>query len=295
MRDAAGNRKDESQIIERNRSFVYRLFHDKTFTVGLCLATVILLISLLAPFVASKNPTTLYPNGISATGGPLGPSHSFLLGTDQFGHDELSRLLWGGRTAILVSLLSSSIASFVGLILGAMSGLAGGGVDTVISRFINILMSFPLTLFAVAMVMILKPSIINLIIIMSVIFWTYTARLVRAEVLTLRELDFVTAARSLGAGSLYIVTHHIVPNVLDTVMVRFTLSIAQTFLLESGLSYLGAGVQPPTPDWGLMIAQSQNFYQQDPALIIYPGLAIILTVVAFNFVGQGIQKSLFTR
>ncbi|MCL6548095.1 MAG: ABC transporter permease, partial [Alicyclobacillus sp.] len=146
-----------------------------------------------------------------------------------------------------------------------------------------------------AMVMVLKPSLLNLIVVMSCIYWTYTARLVRAEVLTLKETDFVTAARGLGARSGWILMRHLVPNVMDTVIVRFTLSIAQTFLLESGLSYLGAGVQPPTPDWGLMVSQSQSFYQQDPALVLYPGLAIVVTVVAFNILGESLQRALAGR
>jgi ABC-type dipeptide/oligopeptide/nickel transport system permease subunit len=237
----------------------------------------------------------MFPNGISANGGPLGPSFGFPLGTNQYGQDELSRLLWGGRTAIGVSVVSSIIASVLGLTLGALGAYAGGWVDTLIARFTNILMSFPLTLFAVAMVMILAPSVLNIIVIMSVIYWTYTARLVRAEVLTLKEMEFITAARGLGAGRVRILITHVFPNVMDTVLIRFTLSIAQVFLLETGLSYLGVGVQPPTPDWGLMIAQSQGFYMQDPMLVIIPGLAIVLTVVAFNMLGEGIQRALSGR
>jgi peptide/nickel transport system permease protein len=137
--------------------------------------------------------------------------------------------------------------------------------------------------------------LINLIIIMSVINWTYTARLVRAEVLTLKEMEFITAGRALGAGRIRILLTHVFPNVMNTVIVRFTLSIAQMFLLESSLSYLGVGVQPPTPDWGLMIAQSQGFYTQDPMLVLYPGLAIALTVISFNLLGQGIQRAFSRR
>jgi ABC-type dipeptide/oligopeptide/nickel transport system permease subunit len=277
------------------KNVLRRLLDDKPAVTALIITLLIIVVAVLAPCLAPKSPTMMFSNGISALGGPLGHSADFPLGTNQYGQDELSRMIWGGRTAIGVSVLASIIAAVLGLVLGALGAYAGGWVDTLIARFTNILMSFPLTLFAVAMVMILKPSVINIIIIMSVIYWTYTARLVRAEVLTLKEMEFITAGRALGAGRMRILITHVFPNVMNTVIVRFTLSIAQMFLLESALSYLGVGVQPPTPDWGLMIAQSQGFYMQDPMLILYPGLAIILTVIAFNQLGHGIQRAFSGR
>ncbi len=279
----------------KQKNVLLRLLDDRTAVTALVITLLIIVVTVLAPYLAPKNPTFMFQDGISAIGGPLGPSVSFPLGTNQYGQDELSRLLWGGRTAIGVSVVSSIISSLLGLILGALGAYAGGWVDTLIARFTNILMSFPLTLFAVAMVMILKPSVLNIIVIMSVIYWTYTARLVRAEVLTLKEMEFITAARALGAGRTRILLTHVFPNVMDTVIVRFTLTIAQMFLLETALSYLGVGVQPPTPDWGLMIAQSQSFYMQDPMLVIYPGLAIVVTVIAFNVLGDGIQRAFSGR
>lgn len=247
----------------------------------------LVIIAILAPVLAPHNPDRLFPNGLTAAGTPLGPSHEFLLGTDQFGRDELSRLIWGGRPALLISAIASIFSSLVGILLGTAAGYLGGWADTLISRFVNILMSFPLTLFAVAIVLIVSPSLINLIIIIAAIYWTYTARLVRAEVLTLREQDFVSAAHALGGSPWRLMVRHLMPNVLDTVIVRGVLTMAQVFLLESGLSYLGVGVQPPTPDWGLMIAQSQNYYGADPGLVIYPGLAIVITVIAVTQLGEG--------
>jgi ABC-type dipeptide/oligopeptide/nickel transport system permease subunit len=246
----------------------------------------IVAVAVLAPWIAPHNPDRLFPNGLTPSGMPLGPSAEFPLGTDQFGRDELSRLLWGGRPALLISGLASVFSSIVGIVLGTAAGYFGGWVDTVISRFVNILMSFPLTLFAVAIVLIVSPSIVNLIVIIAVIYWTYTARLVRAEVLTLREQDFVAAAHALGCSPWRLMVKHLMPNVFDTVLVRAVLTMAQVFLLESGLSYLGVGVQPPTPDWGLMIAQSQNYYGSDPGLVIYPGLAIVVTVIAVTQLGE---------
>ncbi|PSR20327.1 MAG: peptide ABC transporter permease [Sulfobacillus acidophilus] len=246
----------------------------------------IVAVAMLAPSISPHNPDKLFSNGLTPSGMPLGPSKEFPLGTDQFGRDELSRLLWGGRPALLISGLASVFSSIVGIVLGTAAGYFGGWVDTVISRFVNILMSFPLTLFAVAIVLIVSPSILNLIVIIAVIYWTYTARLVRAEVLTLREQDFVAAAHALGCSPWRLMVKHLMPNVFDTVLVRAVLTMAQVFLLESGLSYLGVGVQPPTPDWGLMIAQSQNYYGSDPGLVIYPGLAIVITVIAVTQLGE---------
>lgn len=259
---------------------------EVTFLISAAVLLVIVLISVFAPYVAPHNPDKLFSDGLSASGSPLGPSAKFPLGTDEYGRDELSRLIWGGRPALLISFTASIVSSVLGIFLGTAAGYLGGWVDTVIARFVNILMSFPLTLFAVAIVLIVSPSITNLIIIISAIYWTYTARLVRAEVLTLREQEFVTAAHALGSSSFRLMTRHLMPNVMDTVVVRTVLTMAQVFLLESGLSYLGVGVQPPTPDWGLMIAQSQNYYGTDPLLVILPGAAIVITVLAVTQLGE---------
>ncbi|MCY0898855.1 MAG: ABC transporter permease [Firmicutes bacterium] len=257
-----------------------------TLAISLAVVLAIVAVAVFAPWLAPHNPDTMFPNGLSAAGAPLGPSREFPLGTDQFGRDELSRLLYGGRPALLISLTAAVASSVIGLVLGTAAGYLGGWVDTLITRFINVLMSFPLTLFAVAIVLIVSPRLINLIIIIAAIYWTYTARLVRAEILTLREQEFTTAAYALGASPWRIMLRHLAPNVLDTVVVRTVLTVAQVFLLESGLSYLGVGVQPPTPDWGLMIAQSQNYYSTDPGLVLYPGLAIVVTVIAITQVGE---------
>lgn len=257
-----------------------------TFLISGGILLMIIAIAIFAPVIAPHNPDRLFPNGLSTAGAPLGPSKNFPLGTDQYGRDELSRLLWGGRPALLISFIASVASSVLGVLLGTASGYLGGWIDTLITRFINVLMSFPLTLFAVAIVLIVSPSIVNLIVIIAAIYWTYTARLVRAEVLTLREQEFITAAYALGASPRRLMLRHLIPNVLDTVIVRSVLTVAQVFLLESGLSYLGVGVQPPTPDWGLMIAQSQNYYGTDPGLVIYPGIAIVVTVLAVTYLGD---------
>lgn len=268
-------------VVTNSRHRAYR-----SFIIFGAIVLVIVAVAVLAPVIAPHNPDRLFPNGLTATGVPVGPSAEFPLGTDQFGRDELSRLIWGGRPALLISFTATAISSLLGIVLGTLSGYMGGWVDTVISRFVNILMSFPLTLFAVAIVLIVSPRLINLIVIIGAIYWTYTARLVRAEILTVREQEFISAAQALGCPPTRLMLRHLMPSVLNTVIVRSVLTMAQVFLLESGLSYLGVGVQPPTPDWGLMIAQSQNYYGADPGLVIYPGLAIVMTVIVMTQLGE---------
>lgn len=282
---AAVEEKGGTQIL-RGRLSPYQRRAYISLGISAAIVLAIVAVAILAPWIAPHNPDRLFPNGLTAAGNPVGPGPEFPLGTDQFGRDELSRLLWGGRPALLISGLASIFSSLVGIVLGTAAGYLGGWVDTMISRFVNILMSFPLTLFAVAIVLIVSPSLVNLIAIIAAIYWTYTARLVRAEVLILREQDFVSAAHAMGCSPWRLMVRHLMPNVLDTVIVRSVLTMAQVFLLESGLSYLGVGVQPPTPDWGLMIAQSQNYYGADPGLVVYPGLAIVITVVAVTQMGE---------
>jgi ABC-type dipeptide/oligopeptide/nickel transport system permease subunit len=276
---------------DKPQSFTKKKFDGALWIAGGILAGIIL-VSVFAPELAPHNPLTLFPSGLNAQGGPLGPSTRFPLGTDQYGRDELSRLLYGGRSALLITFVASALSASLGMLIGVSAGNLGGGVDLLSTRLINVLMSFPITLFAVAMVMILRPSILNLIIILSVIYWTYTARLVRAEVLSLKNALFIEAAISQGATNWHIIWRHLAPNVLNTIVARFTLSVAQMFLMEASLSYLGVGVQPPTPDWGLMISQSQGFYQTDPGLVLYPGLCIVLTVLATSTFSRALQKRL---
>lgn len=272
------------------RGTSYRSRRRRALAISAAVVIIIVVIAVFAPVLAPHNPDKLFPNGLTPAGTPVGPSAEFPLGADQFGRDELSRLIWGGRPALLISLAAGIFSSLLGIVLGTVAGYEGGWVDMIISRFVNILMSFPLTLFAVAMVMIVSPSFFNLIVIIVVIYWTYTARLVRAEVLVLREQEFAQAAQAIGCSPWRLMIRHFMPNVLDTVIVRAVLTVAQVFLLEAGLSYLGVGVQPPTPDWGLMIAQSQNYYGSDPGLVIYPGLAIVITVLAIAQLGENYRS-----
>ncbi|MCL6596390.1 MAG: ABC transporter permease [Firmicutes bacterium] len=272
-----------------------RLRKDPLALAGATLGLVIVAASALAPVLAPHNPDQLFTNGLTASGMPLGPSAAFPLGTDQYGRDELSRLLYGGQTSLAVAVSSAAFATAIGLLLGLVGGYLGGAWDNAIGRLTDVVMSFPLTLFAIATVLIFHPTVGSLIAVISLITWTYAARLIRAEVLVLRQADFVQAARALGATDGRILLRHLAPHVLPTAIVRFALSVAQSLLLESSLSFLGAGIQPPTPDWGLMVAQSEPYYATDPLLVFLPGAAILLTCLAFTYLGEGLRSALDPR
>ena len=217
------------------------------------------------------------------------PTLSHPFGLDELGRDILSRLLAGARISLLVGLAVVSVSSTVGTLLGSMAGYFGGWVDDVISRVVDVLMAFPGILLAIALVAVLGPSLTNVVLALSVIGWVGYARLVRGQALRARELDFVQAARALGAGSGRIVMRHILPTALPAVVVQATLGMAGAIIAEASLSFLGLGVQPPTPSWGTMLDAGRSHLFDAPHLTIFPGVAIALLVLGFNFVGDGLR------
>jgi peptide/nickel transport system permease protein len=217
------------------------------------------------------------------------PSLSHPFGLDELGRDILARLLAGARISLLVGLAVVSVSSTVGTLLGSVAGYFGGRVDDVISRLVDVLMAFPGILLAIALVAVLGPSLTNVVLALSVIGWVGYARLVRGQALRARELDFVQAARALGAGSARIVVRHILPTALPAVVVQATLGMAGAIIAEASLSFLGLGVQPPTPSWGTMLDAGRAHLFDAPHLTIFPGLAIALLVLGFNFLGDGLR------
>ena len=217
------------------------------------------------------------------------PTLSHPFGLDELGRDILARLLAGARISLLVGLAVVSVSSTVGTLLGSVAGYFGGLVDDVISRLVDVLMAFPGILLAIALVAVLGPSLTNVVIALSVIGWVGYARLVRGQALRARELDFVQAARALGAGPARIVVRHILPSALPAVVVQATLGMAGAIIAEASLSFLGLGVQPPTPSWGTMLDAGRSHLFDAPHLTIFPGLAIALLVLGFNFVGDGLR------
>jgi len=218
-----------------------------------------------------------------------GPSASHLLGLDELGRDILARLLAGTRISLLVGLAVVSVSSSVGMLLGSIAGYFGGRIDDLISRVIDVLMAFPGILLAIALVAVLGPSLTNVVLALSLIGWVGYARLVRGQALRAREFDFVQAARALGAGPGRIIIRHILPTAMPAVVVQATLGMAGAIIAEAALSFLGLGVQPPTPSWGTMLDAGRSHLFDAPHLTIFPGLAIALLVLGLNFVGDGLR------
>jgi peptide/nickel transport system permease protein len=217
------------------------------------------------------------------------PSFDYPLGTDDLGRDVLARILYGARISLLVGFVAVGIATFIGILLGAMAGFYGRWVDSLIMRFVDIMLCFPSFFLILAVIAFLEPSIWNIMIIIGLTSWMGVARLVRAEFLSLRERDFVLAARAIGARDTRIIFRHILPNAISPVLVSATLGVAGAILTESALSFLGIGVQPPTPSWGLMLNETRGIIEFAPWTGVFPGLAIGLAVIGFNLFGDGLR------
>jgi peptide/nickel transport system permease protein len=221
-----------------------------------------------------------------------GPSVRHWFGLDELGRDILARVLVGARISLLVGLVVVGVSSTIGTLLGSIAGYFGGIVDEILSRLMDILLAFPGLLLAIAMVAVLGPSLTNVIIALSLIGWVGYARLVRGQVLRARELEFVQAARALGASIPRILGQHIIPTALPAVTVQATLGMGGAILAEAALSFLGLGVQPPTPSWGTMLSYGRAHMLEAPHLTVFPGIAIAVLVLGFNFLGDGLRDAL---
>ncbi len=224
-----------------------------------------------------------------------GPSWAHPFGLDELGRDILARLLVGARVSLFVGLVVVTVSSGVGLVLGSIAGYAGRPLDDLISRLMDVLLAFPGILLAIALVAVLGPSLGNVVLALTVIGWVPYARLVRGQVLRTRELEFVQAARALGAGTTRILWRHIVPTTIPALLVQATLGMAGAIISEASLSFLGLGVQPPTPSWGNMLNGGRAHLLDAPHLTLFPGLAIALLVLGFNFLGDGLRDALDPR
>lgn len=247
-------------------------------------------VSLLAPVI-----TPWDPHAIDAYHVLMPPSADHWFGTDELGRDVFTRVIYGARISLKVGFVSVGIAVAIGVVLGLVSGFYGGVIDTVIMRFVDIMLCFPTFFLILAVIAFLEPSIWYIMAIIGLTGWMGVARLVRAEVLSLRERDFILAARALGASDARIIFRHILPNALSPVLVSATLGVAGAILTESALSFLGIGVQPPTPSWGNILTSGKDYIEFGWWLSLFPGLAILVTVLAYNLLGEGIRDSLDPR
>jgi peptide/nickel transport system permease protein len=246
--------------------------------------------SVFAPVISPWNPTDINVNAILL---PPGPSHLF--GTDELGRDVFSRMLWGARISLKVGFVAVGISVVIGVIVGALAGFYGGWVDSVLMRFVDMMLCFPSFFLILAVIAILEPSIYNIMAVIGITSWMGVARLVRAEFLRIREMDYVKAAKSMGARDKRIIFLHILPNALSPVLVAATLGVAGAILTESALSFLGIGVQPPTPSWGNMLTAGKDNMEIAWWLSVFPGLAILITVLGYNLLGEGLRDVLDPR
>jgi peptide/nickel transport system permease protein len=274
------------------RRFVRAFARHRLAVAGLVVIALLGLAALAAPFVATHDP---YKVDLLAAG--QGPSRAHWLGTDEIGRDVFSRLVYGARVSLSVGLVAVTIYTLIGTVLGAVSGYFGGFVDGVIQRATDTVMCFPTLIIIIAAVSITGPSIWNVMLIIGLLTWTGTCRLVRGQFLSLREREFVEAARAVGTTDLRLIFRHILPNSLAPVIVSATFGVAAAILTEAGLSFLGLGVQPPRASWGNMInlAQSATILQRMPWLWAPPGLLIAVAVLSINFVGDGLRDALDPR
>ncbi|MFW5730384.1 MAG: ABC transporter permease [Desulfonatronovibrionaceae bacterium] len=259
-------------------------------TLGIIIVGGMSLVAVLAPVIAPYDPTAI---NVDAVLEPPSPGH--LLGTDNLGRDVLSRIVFGARVSLWVGFVAVGISLVIGVILGLVAGYFGRVVDEMLMRFVDVMLCFPSFFLILAVIAFLEPSLTNIMIVIGLTSWMGVARLVRAETLTLRERDFVKAARLSGAGSIRILLVHILPNAMPPVLVSATLGVAAAILTESALSFLGLGVQPPTPSWGNILMEGKDVMGVAPWLSIFPGLSILITVLGYNLLGESIRDLLDPR
>ena len=267
-----------------------RFAKNRLALLGLAIVALLVLVAAAAPLLAPQDPVkqSLFEKRAR-------PSANHLLGADEFGRDILARVIYGTRVALLVGTLAVAIAGVAGAALGCVAGFAGGWLDATIMRGIEILLAFPYLLLAIAIVSALGPGVVNTTIAVGVWGTPTVARMVRASVLSVKETEYVRAARALGAGGGALVLRHVVPNVLPTLIVYATLFMANAVLVEAALSFLGLGVQPPTPSWGLMVSSGRDVLLVAPHVATMPGLAIVVSVLGFNLLGDGLRDALDPR
>ncbi len=282
---------------------------DASFWAGGAVVVALIALAAGANVIAPYDPNfAIRGSGLMPNGDPVGPSAEFLLGTDRLGRDYWSRLLHGARTSLTVGIGANVVATIVGTLVGSVAAFAGSPtfrvgalgrarsfavpVETILMRLTDVVLSLPVLLLAIALVAIIGPSLLLVTIVIGGLLWTTTARIVYGRMRLLRELEFVVAARALGASSYRILWRHVLPHVVSLIVVYATLGIAAAVLFEASLSFLGVGVPPPAASWGVMISEHAGYYRTDPRLLMLPGAAIMLTVLSFNLLGDALRDAL---
>ena len=287
--------------------FWRRLRGDKVALAAAGFIVLLVLVAIFAPLiidlVGATGPTDQNPEALDEFGTPTGPSSEHIFGVDQLGRDVFARVLYGARVSLEVAIIATALSVTIGVVVGMIAGYYRGWVDTGLSRLTDVVLAFPILLLGIGLASacslgkgcaggLIKPGLTVVIFVIVVVNWTYIARIIRGQVLSLREKEFVDAARSLGASNRRIIFREILPNLVAPIIVYTTLVIPQNILFEAALSFLGVGIQPPDPSWGQMLADATGIFDTAWWYMVFPGVALVLTVLAFNLVGDGLQDAL---
>jgi peptide/nickel transport system permease protein len=263
---------------------------DRLAILGTVILFLLTCIALLAPYIAPFDPVEL-----NLAERLLSPSARHLMGTDSVGRDILSRTIYGTRVSLMIAVVVVTIEVLFGVVVGTAAGYLGRAVDEILMRLVDILLAFPGIILALVIVGLLGSSMVNLIIALTCVGWVRYARIVRGSILSIKKETFIESARAIGCGKLRIAIRHILPNIISPVIVLATLNMGTIIISIAGLSFLGLGVQPPTPEWGIMLSEGKPFMESAPHLMIFPGLMIMVTVLAFNFLGDGLRDVLDSK
>lgn len=269
-----------------------RLLRRKLALFGLAIIVLVVGGAILAPWIAPYAPDEQLFEGLTLFGEPMPPSGDFLMGTDLLGRDLFSRMLYGAQTSLIIGVVANGVALVIGTLVGVLAGFLRGWIGAVLMRFTDLMMAFPALLLAICLAAIFQPSLWIVAMVIALVNWVQTARVVYTETTSLAEREFIAAEKTLGASQARILFKHILPHLVPTLIVWGTLGISVTVLLEATLSFLGVGVQPPTPSWGNIIFENQTYFQAAPWLVFIPGAAILLLALAFNLVGDALRDVL---
>ncbi len=283
---------DISAPVAAPKGALRRLMERRLALLGLVLIVLVVGAAVLAPWIAPYAPEEQLFDGLTLEGAPLPPDARFIMGTDLLGRDLFSRILYGAQTSLIIGVVANGLALLIGTLVGLVAGFFRGWVGSVLMRFTDLMMAFPALLLAICLAAIFKPSLWIVALVIALVNWVQTARVIYTETTSLAERDFIAAERTLGASTGRILFRHILPHLVPTIIVWGTLGISTTVLLEATLSFLGVGVQPPTPSWGNIIFENQTYFQAAPWLVFIPGAAIILLALAFNLVGDALRDVL---
>jgi len=269
-----------------------RLVKRRLALLGLIIVAIVVAGAVLAPWLTGYDPNEQMFDGLTIEGSPLPPDAKFWLGTDLLGRDLLTRILYGARTSLIIGIVANGVALFIGTLVGVTAGYFRGWIGSALMRFTDLMMAFPALLLAICLAAVFQPSLWIVAMVIALVNWVQTARVVYTETSSLAEREFIDAERTIGAGAPRILFRHILPHLLPTIIVWGTLGISTTVLLEATLSFLGIGVQPPTASWGNIIFENQTYFQAAPWLVFFPGAAILALALAFNLIGDALRDIL---